>query len=1632
MICPYREEEVGRMFRFLRIVALLPVLFFTSNLMAAGYTCLADGVNVEYTACDSGYYLTGTGVGNSCVSCATQKNTATLQTKSIANGTLYQKCTGNYTGGATSDTATGVSTCTGCSASTWTVVCDSGYIDKSRGQNFVCEKSSGSGFTCDEEKQYDSCSAGYYMAVLSGGVWVYNGTPTPGNACVTCPAGKYCTGGTAGPADCAAGSYSDVGAAQCAACAAGSYSGVGAAQCTLCAAGTYQPNTGQASCISCGAGMGADGTDVAGGYYTGNVYGEYATGATSCTPCPEPSVSTGAYITPTIDSKAYVYQMDANGNSSVYSSDVTVATANVQNWGGLGTIAACRVTYTYKNVAGNVVHGSVPYDIDSRTYDMTKQSGGIYVRGVNEGFYARNRYSDTYCNTTTNNQLYKTFYVCPAGSYCPGSAALGGLRSCSATGADAYLNNDTIWLVPCAAGSYQPNIGQSSCILADPGYYVGTTGQTNQTACGNVSAYGFSAVPTYSENAGATSCTTCPQAKSHVDEIESYNINGSRTSQGNCYVRYNGDGGDGVPVNNGRASVFACYWASNGTDSDYGISNNTSGYGCDVRLDNLECDGGYYYTTDTTRIMVGEDSYDEMIANLCGKNGADTGVYSPDGDSYGYTCPSVPDEFSQYSQYYVGVRGGEECTYEYDNVPFTNGSGKISDVTCIWDDISAITDPEMSPGELMCRARVYGVSPSNLKCSAGYYYYGNQDDERDWDWEGVYLDDIASLDPYGSSDSPCQPVGVGYASAADVLTRTACSTVRATVDPDEYGTGITSVPTYSDTTTAASCTACPAAQDDFLGNIHSYQYYPNNGLYDNVARCRVHLQDLDVSHGEVVDGGAYCFYGADSYGIDTEFGCNAVSANTRCDDQYYSKNAAENQQHFGSLDALVAGACTAVTTPGKYSPAGDIALIDCPTGENTNISQKYAANREWVNENFFGTNRCAHTYGNIGRIGKPTAETDYVAMRNLRCTLSADYTHYVCGADSVTCGGGQWNNDDYLVGFYDYDMGECEVNGEYYDGSCDMTVGNCNDGGWGTQGRVCNGDDNCTEEYDWFDCADEWDEEKQMYVNPYTGGVFTECEYYCSTGRYGEYGAGCTRTSVYLSHRTCDATDTTQPGLTLLENGFYSDGCDWYEEDVICGEAWNGEFYEHPYDGTELEECADACGDDGDACDSSQWIDGEYCGEEATNYIDCDRLLNGNGEYMVGDTKIAECYSTDSPWPSAYLSTNMVPYWYVYDVDAVQCNTETEPGYYSDISSFNQEQCYGGSGSYANYQDEYGAASCKYCRDLAGGLFPSGSASHAGNTGLMDTPYDCYGNGTGAYSSSCSSCYGGCTGGYYLTYADESDPETAYCADVGAGHWSAGGQTVYYGDSGSYNSCPAGETTVGYGIGANEAGDCGKKMHVGNSEMYLRSTKVTTPSLNVLRNGKTYYANMSPVFDFKVSKDAEQSFRAEYNDQEYWIYDQSAQPVLPYGKWSYRSPSYSPASSYYNTYGGYDNASGVWKIVPYSDAASAGYPTITGVAAYHSATYTSSALGKLGSSISADFEPNNTKSGSYASIWCKATDPAGNGEWVLVKYNEYCGSYTNCEAAYDCAYELYYKSSISSSYWNAEREFMETMGYIVQ
>lgn len=55
-------------------------------------------------------------------------------------------------------------------------------------------------------------------------------------------------------------------------------------------------------------------------------------------------------------------------------------------------------------------------------------------------------------------------------------------------------------------------------------------------------------------------------------------------------------------------------------------------------------------------------------------------------------------------------------------------------------------------------------------------------------------------------------------------------------------------------------------------------------------------------------------------------------------------------------------------------------------------------------------------------------------------------------------------------------------------------------------------------------------------------------------------------------------------------------------------------------------------------------------------------------------------------------------------------------------------------------------------------------------------------------------------------------------------------------------SCPSGLLSPS---GSDEAADCGRKLHFGPDQLYLRSVKKTTPSLTINIGGSNYYGNMS-------------------------------------------------------------------------------------------------------------------------------------------------------------------------------------------
>lgn len=188
----------------------------------------------------------------------------------------------------------------------------------------------------------------------------------------------------------------------------------------------------------------------------------------------------------------------------------------------------------------------------------------------------------------------------------------------------------------------------------------------------------------------------------------------------------------------------------------------------------------------------------------------------------------------------------------------------------------------------------------------------------------------------------------------------------------------------------------------------------------------------------------------------------------------------------------------------------------------------------------------------------------------------------------------------------------------------------------------------------------------------------------------------------------------------------------------------------------------------------------------------------------------------------------------------------------------------------ATYAANTGQASCTTCPVATSLKSRVTGYSYWTSDNIHNTVNGCRANITeddtrGNYTLSCAICEGdyginttcsdnrcmastpqSCIGGYYWGAANSGNIwassveniKNVACKPVGVGYWSGA-------NSLTRTQCATGLTTIGYGAGADEAADCGRVLHVGDTKLYLRSTKKTTPSLNVKIGNTTFYGNMS-------------------------------------------------------------------------------------------------------------------------------------------------------------------------------------------
>lgn len=279
-----------------------------------------------------------------------------------------------------------------------------------------------------------------------------------------------------------------------------------------------------------------------------------------------------------------------------------------------------------------------------------------------------------------------------------------------------------------------------------------------------------------------------------------------------------------------------------------------------------------------------------------------------------------------------------------------------------------------------------------------------------------------------------------------------------------------------------------------------------------------------------------------------------------------------------------------------------------------------------------------------------------------------------------------------------------------------------------------------------------------------------------------------------------------------------------------------------------------------------------YAGENYTNYgssttpnqcpnnaktIDSNNNIIHNADSIYQCEGIDTCEGAKYPNPTTGVCTNC-PIGYMDDTangkeSINQCKIHCDAGTY--LAAANDTMCtnvgdgYYAIATYVNYGDAGTRTRCPN----AGPTNKENASSDAEciavaactgatymNSGSCTPCPTGYNANTTDGKNSASDCQIACPAGAYLATAN-----AATCTDAGVGFWATGG-TVNYGSTSTRTQCASGLTTVGYGHGADELADCGRKLHIGNYIIYAKSAKPTTPAINIRpANDSTYYVAVS-------------------------------------------------------------------------------------------------------------------------------------------------------------------------------------------
>ncbi len=790
----------------------------------AGYTCSASAK--KYTSCKSGYFLNGTGAGNSCSTCSSISATDLSQSCSrsatsteLSNAHAYagtisgakQQCTGKHTGGAGGTAGSG--SCTGCSSwgtcsgGTLTITsCSPGYYLNGYDAGNSCS-------TCSSISATDlsqSCSRNPTSTELS------NAHATAGTIS---GAKQQCTGKhTSGPVGATS-------ASQCTGCSSwGSCSG-GTVVASACQAGYYKNGNSCATCSSLGYTSSANGNSNGAGAC-------YRSCTKSCTRqiCPPNATC-------------------RHGSSS---------TSGTQYYGGSCSAASSTCSISISCNSGYYKSGS-----------SCPACTGVSATDLSQSC-SRNPTSTELSNAhATAGTISGAKQQC-TGKHTGGPAGATSASQCTGCSSWGTCSGGTLTITSCSAGYYKNG---NSCKLCESGYYCNNSTRYSCPPTSSSKFYSYNGAAVLRSPAGASAATQC-YLDSDVDDYWTFEFQykGFYRVPGKCYYDSSTQVYNNCENNKHFSECNAGYYINQSVSMGSGFTNSCTPcspgtYTAQVGNIGSQApgqDGSYTYATSCTACSPG--TYNGATA-ATGCSSC-TSISATD-LSQSCSRSATSTELSNAHATAGTISGAtQKCTGKHTGGPAGATSASQCTGCSSWGSCSGGTVVASA-----CQAGYYKNGNSCEKCPTGY----TSANGTTGGIGSCYINVSAGNYIKTANSSTQSTCTAGYWNPAHTVYYGNTSSCNKC-------TGAT----YSDTDGASSCKQCPTATE-YAGLVTSYWYWTSDDVHNMVYGCRASFSEAAIT-GSYAYSCGYCEgdYGVkDGCGDDW---CTNVVNGTVCAASYYNPN----------------------------------------------------------------------------------------------------------------------------------------------------------------------------------------------------------------------------------------------------------------------------------------------------------------------------------------------------------------------------------------------------------------------------------------------------------------------------------------------------------------------------------------------------------------------------------------------------------------------------------------------------------------------------------------------------------------------------------------------------------------------